>query len=413
MRNFNTYIKLNIKKYWSSFPAVLLFTTLLAFCACLVFVLMTNMNSNEDNRKKVQIGVVGDMSDSYLGIGFVAIQQLDESRFSMDFIPIEKEETAKEMLKKQEINSYIVIPDGFVDSLVNGSNLPLTYVMRESSASFGSLIMGEIVQTVAQYVNESQSGIYAYQSYSNETKQTENFWENTDELNIKYIDLVINRAHTGKTVLTGLHNGVSIICYFFCGIFTFFLLMWGVSCSSLLSSRDRSLSAVMRSKGIRTFKQVLYEYIAFFLLTALTFFVIFFILGIAAGFTSFGIDEFKTMSTFDFIEVFIKFLPSIGMIAAMQFFLYELVDNVIGSVLLQFCVAIGLAYVSGCFYPDSFFPESIQKIASYLPSGIAFRTLRTAVASSVNVLDFIMAVSYFTLFISCAAFVRSCKLKGR
>ena len=64
----------------------------------------------------------------------------------------------------------------------------------------------------------------------------------------------------------------------------------------------------------------------------------------------------------------------------MQFAVYELTFGIISGVLAQFVLAAALGYISGCFYPYYMFPQSIQTVASVLPSGITFELLRDNVA---------------------------------
>jgi len=66
-----------------------------------------------------------------------------------------------------------------------------------------------------------------------------------------------------------------------------------------------------------------------------------------------------------------KLIPAIFAITAMQFLFFELVDSVVSGVLLQFLGTMGLAYISGCLYPISFFPETIRAIAFATPPGLA------------------------------------------
>ena len=66
-------------------------------------------------------------------------------------------------------------------------------------------------------------------------------------------------------------------------------------------------------------------------------------------------------------------LPVVMLFAAMQLLLYEWISNPVTGILIQFLGAAGLGYLSGCFYPITFFPAEIQILAPYLPTGAAMR----------------------------------------
>lgn len=64
-------------------------------------------------------------------------------------------------------------------------------------------------------------------------------------------------------------------------------------------------------------------------------------------------------------------LPVVMVFAAMQLCIYEWVSGPVTGVLIQFLAATVLGYLSGCFYPITFFPAEIQVLAPYLPTGAA------------------------------------------
>ena len=97
------------------------------------------------------------------------------------------------------------------------------------------------------------------------------------------------------------------------------------------------------------------------------------ILPIEAAFQLTGIQlpEWQEAPIAGIFSFFLKLLPAVAVLAAMQFFLYELISDMISGILLQFVAGVGIAYLSGCFYPVSYFPEKMQALAGILPGGIA------------------------------------------
>ena len=77
----------------------------------------------------------------------------------------------------------------------------------------------------------------------------------------------------------------------------------------------------------------------------------------------------------DVFAFIFKLIPVCMVVSAMQLLLYELTDNLLNAVVLQFVVTISLGYISGCFYPSYFFPESVQKLSALLPVGASMNYL--------------------------------------
>ena len=124
------------------------------------------------------------------------------------------------------------------------------------------------------------------------------------------------------------------------------------------------------------------EYISYLTITIITLFGIAFILGTVANINDFGIYELKGMTPLGAVGYIIKILPAVLMITLMQMMFYELVSGTVGAILIQFILAVGLGYISGCFYPNYFFPETMQNIASNLPTGVAFSYMRKVMSET-------------------------------
>ena len=70
----------------------------------------------------------------------------------------------------------------------------------------------------------------------------------------------------------------------------------------------------------------------------------------------------------------------------------------VSGVLLQFLCAVGMGYMTGCIYPSYFFPEGVQRVGAFLPSGAARVFLAKGAEGSFSVPDFLILIGYFALF---------------
>ena len=126
--------------------AVGVFPTAMLLFACLGIAAYIFMNHGPmmQNQKKYQIGIVGNIEDSYLGFGIFAVQTLDDSRFMVDFIPMTEEE-AQKAFRKAALAAYVIIPDEFLASVISGANdTPITYVASEGQKGIAGYLMDEL-----------------------------------------------------------------------------------------------------------------------------------------------------------------------------------------------------------------------------------------------------------------------------
>ena len=80
------------------------------------------------------------------------------------------------------------------------------------------------------------------------------------------------------------------------------------------------------------------------------------------------------------------------------------------GVLMQFFLTLGLCFVSGCIYPTHFFPVGIQKLATWLPAGLARSQLAGCfTGKSVAIVPLL---GYTAVFFGVSVYSRSRKIRG-
>ncbi len=406
------YLNLQIKRALKHFPAILAITILITACISMVCAIIIKQNAENENQKKIKIGITGDLSQTYLDIGITAIESIDTSRFSIEFVTMDEEQAQKEV-RGGKLSGYIRIPDGFVESVVRMDNIPIVYVTSDSPTGFGSILMNEVAKTISDIVAQTQKGIYGMQKISKEYKRTENYKENTDKINIEYIETVLNRTSVFETEYLGMSDGVSMGAYFVCGGIMMILLLWGITCNSYLYKKDRSMEKLLVSKGSSVFSQVICEYLSFIFITVLVFMLFAFTAGLALQNIKLGIAEIDSVYPSDFIFYIIKILPVILMITSVHFLFYECISGYVGVILIQFIFALGTGYICGCLYPSHYFPESIQKISSFLPTGLGVTYMRQSISGTLSLKSIIGVISFTAVFLALSIVFRAYRIGGK
>ncbi len=398
MSKFFRYLKVQLKRALRHYPIILIFTIVLTISILLFVNAMFRSRENGENKMRFEIGLVGDLSETYLDIGIVAIKNLDSSQYYVEFTEMD-EEVAKEKLLAAEIYGYVLIPDGFVTSVVNGENKPLTYVAADNPASFGPILTNEIVQIVSKLIIQAQNGIYGLSEIADiyGVKGTK-YHDAIEELNIEYISAVLDREGFYEHTYLGLGDGLSFQDYYTCSFMILLLLLWGIACAALLIRHDVTLPRILKSNGYRLGTMVMGDYLPFLAMMSLNAFAL-----LVAGGVYLGLDG---------IELFVGVFPAIVMITAMQFLLYEMSTNMISGVLMQLFVAVLLSYSSGLFYPIYSLPEIVQKVSNVLPTGIAFDYLGEIVSGRTGWEIRPKVWMYSVIFIALSMLIRQYKIRS-
>ena len=405
------YLKIQLKRIFRLYPSVLLVTLslIIAIATGGYFVLKNNMSS--EDKQKMIIGVTGDLSDTYLEIGIYALKNMDSSRFAIDFVTMD-EEVAENKLRSHEIVGFIRVPDDFVKEVSQMKYCPLTYVTEKTPSGFGSVLVEELTVIVSEYISQSQRGIFAMKDFARANGLTKSLWDETQMMNVEYVETILKRADSYEHKVLGISDKLTLGGYYICGGIVFFLLLWGISCNSFLMKKDYSLEKILVSRGQSSFAAVLSENVAYITVTFCTLLLIFTVTGIFLQDIHTGILELDRSMVSAYFMFAVKILPVIVMVCAFGKMIYELITDMVGVLLFQFLFALITGYVCGCFYPDYFFPETLQKVGAILPTGVMFSYLKQCMSESVSWDVWLLVIGYTALFVAASVMTRKRRLAG-
>lgn len=414
---FLSYFKTQLKRYVKGLPLILSITVLLLGAIALIAYSYMKERSESVEQNKAKIGVVGDLDGSYLGIGISAIESLDASQYTVSFVEMTEDE-AQKALSIGDIAVYIIVPDNFVDDVAQGREVTLRMVGR-GTQGIGGIIITELADVISVYINSSETAIYAMQDYAWDKGNTDAYGSTADQFFMLEANNLFARDSALEPILVGVGNGSSMIGYYACGIFLLFTMLLGIGFCSIFVRRKQDVSKVLNSQGVHAWKQVAAEYLCYLLATLAIVTLIVGAISIAANVLDVKLTlwakaprEIRWLSTAQIIwQIYLKWLPAVAMVSALQFMVYELTDGIVSSVLGQFLTAIALGYVCGLFYPISFFPNVLQKIAGVLPVKIAMDYCQSTMRWDTDILRLVAVIVYAAVFLALAILARRIKLK--
>lgn len=371
MAKFLRYLRMELKRTAAALPRLFIFSFFSIGGLLLLGLLAVSAADSGDGMRKINIGVVGNAEDTYLGLGIGVLENMDASRFSINFLEYTETE-ARTALQRGELAGYIIVPEDFVEALGRGENKSVLYVSENQPGSLSERIMREIADMAATVIQESERGIYAMQSCILESGQESLLADATRELNLIYITAVLGRSKLYHRVITGKFQGLTPIQYYAGGMLVLFMLLFGISRSALGSKRDSALFRMLAAGGISAPFQTAGEYLALLLL----------MLGfLASGFAAAGFFmgllgiSAHTILGIGLPALFAACIPAAAALSALYLLLYELVSDTLTALLTALLCGLGMAYLGGCFYPTAFFPAGLRKFSGGLPAGAGLRYL--------------------------------------
>ena len=413
MGRLSSFFYIQIKRVMKILPA--LFAVNLLACGVIgIFAVQFLQNGIlSENQQKYQIGIVGELGESYLGLQFFTlIKNMDDSRYIVDLNRMTEKE-AENALRRSQLTAYIRIPDGLVEALERGDNdkIEVEYVLLEGKDGLTGILMNDLVDVASTLIINGQSAVYGMQSILLEHDKRALWHEATDRLNIRLVDVVLGRTKLCDLEILGMANGLSAAGYYFCSILLFFLMLLGINNSSIFTRRSGELPRLMAARGIGAVKQVAGEYLAYVCLMVFCLAGIFLIRGIVLDSGALQIAEWKRMGAEPLFGFFIRMVPVVAMLAALQYLLYELVTGIVSGILIQFISSIAMGYLSGFFYPASFFPDTVKRIGELLPTGKALRYADASLTGEGSLPMCLWIFLYLSLFLGLSVMVRKYRIK--
>ncbi len=404
------YMSAQLKRICRVLPFVLGMSILMAAGILLVAVSMQQSGSSADKSRsqKVKIALSGDTQDPYLRLGILFLQQMKDVRYSVE-IEIMSEEEARRELRAGNISAYVLIPEDFAEAVYRNEDVELVYATTNDTAGVGSIVMNELMEMISVMVKKTQNAISVLWRLMPEYGVEGDYNAITDELALRMVRLVLQRGDFYQFAQYGEGDGPSLKGYYCVALLVLFLLLWGITGSSLFVRRDMALPKLLKARGQSASAQITAEYAAYFLLMLGSMFLMLLPVKCAMSVAGITIEECQGAKLF---LLWVRMIPAAALLAAMQFFLYELTTDMISGILLQFLTGIALGYLSGCIYPISFFPKSIQSLAPLLPSGAAVQYGAACLGGHADGGALAVMILYLVLFFALSVLVRERRTKA-
>lgn len=396
------YFYLQCKRLARFLPGALCVVLVLLAGLAAAFSLMMQQSADSEESHKFQIGMCGTAENNLLQMGLAALETFDNTRFSIEILQMEEQEAAA-ALNRGDIPAYVVIPDGFVDAAMHGQILPLKFVSTVGAAGMVSVFKEEVTQVVSTLLVEAQKGIFgmmdAFEGFGVPYDQSL-----VDKLSIEYVEFVFARDNAYSLQELGIADALSLVDYLLCGLTVLFFLLSCLPFAPLMIRQDMALERMLAARGKPVLLQNLCD------LAAYTLCLLVMLLAVGAVALAVLQGFGMSVSAAQVWETVLCAVPVILLTAAMSFMLYSLAADLIGGVLLQFFVTLAMCFVSGCMYPAYFFPETVQKLASWLPTGIARTQLSTCITGEQPGVTVMCLLAYSVVFFAVGALARKYRL---
>lgn len=390
------YFCVQLKRLLRMILPVLLVAAILFGCVMAVYDVMASLDEESEVTTKFQVGIVGTADDVYLQLGLKAMASIDSSRFSIEMVEMEEKE-AEEAMRRGTIAAFVVFPEKFLDTAFRGEIIPLKFVCTAGSIGLVSMIKDEFTDMIETMLIEAQRGIYG--SGDAMAALGLNGSPVVNEISIQYAELVFRRANMYKTSKLSSFDGLGMEGYLITGLCIVMFMLICLTFAPMMIRRDHALARMLCARGRSVTGQVLCDFCVYLIgLSAIA--------GVILLYLIFWMEAPLTL------EMLLQAFPVIFTLGAMSFMMYQVASDMVSGVLLQFFVTLALCFISGCMYPITFFPEAVQVLSGFLPTGLARMQVANCIMETHDAVNTLALLGYGALFLIGAVLLRRIKTAG-
>ena len=391
------YCWIQAKRLGRILPGVILAALVLLGGLLAVFQMVVLQDSLSEKNQKFHVALVGDTDDSFLQMGLTAIASLDATRFTIEIHQMTPAE-AQKALAAGQVAAYVEMPEGFMEGAMYGNLQQLKFVSTANAAGLTSILKDGITHVISQILISSQRGVFGMADAAQDNGQTLD--GHLDDMSLEYISYMFVRDRTYRVTELGVGDHLGLEGYLLCGLSILLLFLCCLPFAPLMIRRDHALAKMLAARGTSAWVQAGVDGVLYTLALLVTVVVL---LGGAA---------LVSQGELAFLEVLGQAVPAVLVVAAVSFMLYCLAADLVGGVLLQFFTTLFLCLLSGCLYPAYFFPVPLQKVAAWLPAGLARSQIAGYLTGTDTLGTTLCLLGYSVIFFVIGAVVRVRRVKG-
>ena len=347
------YLKLELKRALKRLPhmaagAIVLMAMLgtIAFAA-------SKLLYGETTLERVTIGVVLPEEDRIARQLVRMLGTYDSVRSVCEFSFMDSSEAEKQ-LRDGEIFGIMNVPEGLVQGIMDGTNIPVTITLPQGNA-LENRVFKELTSAGARTLGSAQAGIYAGDQLLLNYDLAGGISQLEADLNRIYMAYSLPRADLFEHVKVSATGDVDTLEFYGISAFVLYLLLAAIPVSGYLAPESRVMSQKLSLAGIGPWMATAAR------LAGLGALLLAAALPAALGALKFGVLEFSWLMLLALAAVCLA-------AAALVLFCYEAAGTLMGGVMLLFLGAVLLLFLSGGFLPLVFLPAQVRSLAPFLPT---------------------------------------------
>lgn len=353
--------KLELKRTIRLLPAMMLEALILTAVLAGVTFGASKLIYQDSPMLQITIAVIEERENPLTELAMQYIEGMESIAATCQFLVVPKDEGFA-MLKEGKAAAALVLPDGMIDGIMTGNNVPVQVYFPEN-AGIESALLKELTDAGVGMLRVAQAEIYGIYDTAENYGVLEHLSVLEGDIDRFNLAFALERLALFQTQEISATGKLSVLQYAIASGVVFFLLLLGMACYPVMQSYSPVLRGQLVRQGVGIGRQCAGKWLCGICSMGIGFFAFFALIkgllaasGHAAWMPSVGIRQSLVLGMI------------LLCITTYIYLIFQLADNGTAAILLLFFLSTVMLYVSGGFLPSAFLPEAVQKLGRFLPT---------------------------------------------
>lgn len=361
MRNTLVLWKLELKRTFLLMPAMLLEAGILLIILCTIAFGVGKLLYKDSSIVQIDVAIIEEEENPLTELAVNYVQGMESISKSCKFTIVTKEEGFS-MLEDGKAAAVIYLPEGMIEGILNGNNVPAQVFFPED-AGIESALLKELADAGIQMLRVAQAEIYGVYDTAKNYGALGRISALEADIDMYNLAFALDRLALFKTQHLSATGSLTFLQYGISSGSIFFLLLIGMACYPMMQPYPDALRRQLKRSGIGIGRQCFGKWLCGLCSIAMSsLFFLFLVkgimsmLGYSAWLPEIGLRQMGT-------AVIILICT-----ATFIFMIFQIANSGSTAILILFFISTLMIYFSGGIMPSAFLPRIVQSIGKFLPT---------------------------------------------
>lgn len=391
MKNTLILWRLELKRTIKLMPAMLLEAALLLIILLAIAYGAGKLLYKDSSIIQINVAIIEEEENPLTDFAVNYIQGMEGISEFCRFISVTKEEGFS-MLRKGEAAAVLYIPEGMIEGIMNGNNVP-AQLFFPKDVGIESALLKELADIGVQMLKAAQAQIYGIYDTAKAYGALDGLTVLQADIDMYNLAFAMDRLALYKQRQPSEWKGLNTLQYGIASAAVFFIFLIGMACYPMMQPYPDAL----RRQLVRNETDIGLQCIGKWLCGLCSMFisVIFFLFIIKAIFGLSGHSELLPKMGLRQAGTFVVIIICI---ATFVFMIFQMTGSGSHAILLLFFGSILMMYLSGGILPYEFLPDTVRNIGEVLPTAYLIEAAGSLYLKSVSLKTMGILLLYTAVF---------------